>query len=608
MPGIAGIISRIPKASLKADVNAMLEIMHHEKTYTVGTYEDRNLNVYVGWLCHNKSFSDCMPILNEEKDLSLFFTGESFEDADNLKILKKAGHCFCGSNASYLIHLYEQDSEQFLRQLNGWFAGIILDHRRQKVILFNDRFGMERLYYFESENEFIFSSEAKSILKIRPDLRTIDLESLAEFFGFNCINDGRTFFKKIFLLPPASAWTFQRGERAKKNSYFSASEWEEQETLKKDDFWLHLRNTFERILPKYFRPHERIGMSLSSGLDTRAIMAWTGKVNSLPCYTFTGMYRDTLDARIGRKVAKLCSRPHRIIRLDKKFFVEFPKLAEKTVFVTDGYHEVLGASDAYFNAVARDVAPIRMTGKFGSEIIGNHSMLRKANKFPESLFNPDFEKYMRHGVERLGKSKLRHPLSFAVFHEIPSFEYGRLRMEQSKIEVRTPYMDNDLIALMYRAPSGVRSSIEMRLRLIGEGNAALLNIMTDRGTAGKMLFPLSTAAKVVCYALVKMEYWYLYQLTGRFLRIDYKLAQLRPERVFLGRHQIGYFRQWFQNELAQYVKDILLDGRSLGRSYINGKMLEKAVLDHTRGKQNYVNVINKALTTELVYRLLIEGV
>ena len=48
-------------------------------------------------------------------------------------------------------------------------------------MLFNDRYGMQRVYYHESKEAFYFAAEAKAILAVRPELRRPDPRGLGEF-------------------------------------------------------------------------------------------------------------------------------------------------------------------------------------------------------------------------------------------------------------------------------------------------------------------------------------------------------------------------------------------------------------------------------------------
>lgn len=607
MPGIAGIISRQPRGRKEHDLGLMVDSMLHEPFYVSGKYVDERLGLYVGWVCHEDSFSDCMPVVNEAGDLVLIFAGESYADSGLTDELKKGGHDTNLSNASYLIHLYEEHGERFLRSLNGWFSGVLVDLREGKVILFNDRFGMHRVYYHEGKSDFLFASEAKALLKVRPELRSLDMRSLGEFFACDCVLENRSLFTNVFALPGGSAWTFRDASDIKKDCYFSPREWEEQPVLEKEVFYGRLRETFLNVLPRHFAGNRTIGMSLTSGLDTRVIMSNIDNgPGRLPCYTFSGIDRDTLDVQIARKVAKECGREHHVIRLDSTFLSDFPAHAERTVYLTDGCHDICGTHDVFYNGFARELAPVRMTGKFGSEILASNSMLKKAVNYEAELFQPEFKPRLDDAADTLAECKRGPRLSFAVFKEMPWHEYSRVAIEMSKVTLRTPYMDNDLVGLMYQASPETRDSSEIRLRLIEDGNPALRGIMTDRGTALRTNGVVSKMAQMFFYSLFKAEYAYLYQMPHWLSVIDSKVKALRLERLILGRYQLGRYRLWFGNELSEYIRDILLDKRTAARPYFNKGVMEKVVTGHIDGGRNYINEINKALTTELIQRLLIE--
>lgn len=581
----------------------------HEPSYRSGSYINEDLGLYAGWVCHGDSFADCMPVMNAGKDIVLLFYGENFVDGSVIERLKKQGHEADRSNAGYLVHLYEEDPVNFFQLLNGYFSGVVVDLREGKIVLFNDRYRMGRVYYHQGEEDFIFSSEAKSLLKVRPELREIDHEGLGQFFAWDCVLEEKTLFKDIFLLPGGSRWTFAGGSVPEKRTYFHPNEWENRPVLGKDAFYDRLTETFANILPRYFDDLDRIAMSVSSGLDTRAILACIDvEPGQLPCHTFSGIHRETLDAIIARKIAKAWHQPHEVLRLGRDFLSRFDEFSAKTVYVTDGCLNVNGSYDIYFNELLRNIRPVRMTGKFGSEIVRSHSMLRKPFAFPEEVFHPDFKGHFDAAVEKLDENRKCHRLTFAAFKEIPWNEYGRLSMEMSKLTVRTPYMDNDLVELMYQAPPGERDTLEISLRLVDHGNPALRRIMTDRGTAGQNGYYFSNLSRLYHYYLVKSEYMYLWQIPNWLARIDSILSPLHPEKLFTGRHQLGSYRLWYRDELSDHIRSVLLDSRTKSRPYLNRSFLEKMIDTHTRGHANYTGEINKILSAELIHRQLVEDI
>ncbi len=137
--------------------------------------------------------------------------------------------------ASYLVHRYEEESD-FPKGLNGRFHGLIVDRSRGTSLLFNDRFGLQRLYYHQAQDAFYFAAEAKAILKVRPELRSVDPRGLGEFIVCGCVLENRTLFPGIHLLPPGSAWTFRGATLEKKATYFEPREWEEQKLLTAEEY------------------------------------------------------------------------------------------------------------------------------------------------------------------------------------------------------------------------------------------------------------------------------------------------------------------------------------------------------------------------------------
>jgi asparagine synthase (glutamine-hydrolysing) len=89
-------------------------------------------------------------------------------------------------------------------------------------------------------------------------------------------------------------------------------------------------------------------------------------------------------------------------------------------------------------------------------------------------------------------------------------------------------------------------------------------------------------------------------------KVDHVLKPLHLEKLFLGRHKFTHFRLWYQNELAEYVKSMLLDPRTLSRPYLQKKHVQQIVGDHTRGLGNFTRELHKLLTLELIERTLLQ--
>jgi asparagine synthase (glutamine-hydrolysing) len=592
MPGIVGLVTSVPRRRAERELARMIATLRHEPFYTTGSLIDESLGLYVGWVAREGSFSDGMPLRTESGEVALVFSGEEFPDPDTVRGLKSRGHSLDGDR-EYLVHLYEA-SPEFPACLNGRFHGLLVDRSRGSATLFNDRYGMHRLYYHEGKDAFYFGAEAKAILAVRPELRQLDPRGLGEFVACGCVLEDRSLFRDVHVLPAGSAWTFRRGGAVARKRYFLPREWEDQGILDADEYHHTLRDTFSGNLGRYFRSHERVAMSLTGGLDTRMVMAWhRGGPGSLPCYTFGGMVRDSRDVAIARDIARVCEQPHEVIRVGRDFIERFDRYAERTVYLTDGCADVSRSADLYVNERARTIAPVRMTGNYGGEVLRRVRAFKPIQPMA-GLYTPEVMSSASEARETYARMIQGHPLSFAAFDQAPWHHYGLLALEETQLSLRSPYLDNDFVRTVYRAPAPSLASNGTSLRLIAEGNAALGRIATDR-------------ARRVDEALFKLEYAYDYGMPHWAARVDRAFSFLRFDRLLLGRHKFYHYRLWYRDALAKYVRAMLLDRRTLTRPYLDGRAMERVVEGHLEGRRNHTIEIHKLLTLELLHRALLDG-
>jgi asparagine synthase (glutamine-hydrolysing) len=607
MPGITGIIGAGKPQENERRLRKMIASMMHESFYISGRHISEELGAWLGWVSFKNSFSDCMPLWNEKKDICMIFSGEDYTDLDQIEALKKQGHEFETGKASYLVHCYEELGVDFIRKLNGRFCGVLLDYRKQNVILFNDRYGLNRIYHYEKDGTIFFSSEAKSLLAVLPELRQIDPKGLAETFSFGCVLQNRSIYTGISLVPGGSAWIFYPGRGTKKDRYFSPSELECLEKLSSSEYINKLKETWIRILPKYLRATERVALSLTGGKDSRMILAWAqAPPGSLPCYTFGGTYRDCLDVKIARQVAEICKQPYQVIGLDESFFREFSYYAERTVYLTDGNMGVVGSPGLYGNSRAREVAPIRVTGNYAQEILRS-SIAFRPSRIHAPILEQDFLRLVENASRLYYDELCGNRLSFVAFKQVPWHHYARLASELSQLTLRSPYLDNEILSLAFQAPEGIVQRDDIQLRLTAEGNAKLGKIETDRGLLIKPIPIYSYLKHLLQEFTFKAEYAYDYGMPNSLAKFDNRFKRLHLERLFLGRHKYYHFRIWYRDRLSSYVKDILLDSRTKNRSFLKGRNIEELVNAHINGTANFTSEIHRLLTIELIHRQFIES-
>jgi asparagine synthase (glutamine-hydrolysing) len=258
------------------------------------------------------------------------------------------------------------------------------------------------------------------------------------------------------------------------------------------------------------------------------------------------------------------------------------------------------------NRLAREIAPIRMTGNYGSEVLRNVGSL-KADLPDLGIFDDEFSKHLIAAKSTLDTNASGNPLTMLLTKRIPWQMNGRFKLEQSQLTTRIPFLDNDIVQLAYKMPDENCSNSKMSLNLIRDYNFLLSKIPTDQGIGGICNPIFSKILSTYRQATFKAEYVYNYGMPQWLAKTDHLFAPFHLEKLFLGRHKFQYFRIWFRDYLADYLKGILLDKNAFLRTYMKNGIQEEIVTKHINGTGNYTTEIDKLLTIEIVNSLLLKN-
>lgn len=590
MRSLAGILSPFGPV-LERDLAPMSHALVYGFAKPVEAFHAPNLGLALGG-----SSDEPQSILtwNETQDVGFALTGEIFS------LQHENGTATDRPSLAALLEAYAQDGTQALSRFNGWFSLIIIDRRRNLVRLCNDRYGLGRIYWHAGAERFHFASEAKALLAVLPDARRLDPRGVAEFISNGCVLQNRSLFTHIRLLPGASCWTFEQGRLVEESRYFDPSAWADLPPLAPADYTDELTHVFSRIVRRYMQDDRRVAMSLTGGLDSRMVLAWGRPApDTLPCYTFGGPFRDCADVTIARDLARVSRQPHRTLPVETDFFRDFAALAARNIQATDGSMDVSGAIELYMNGKAREIAPIRLTGNYGSEILRANVAFRPGRP-DRTQFTPEFNTLLDEARETYAREAQGSRIGFIAFKQVPWHHYARFAAERSQLTPRSPFLDNELVRLAFRTPSVLEGDPRPLLELITRGNSALDTVRTDRalranhGTLGRLRRGWQEFT-------AKAEYAYDYGMPPWLVRADRVLRPFHFERLFLGRHKFYHFRTWYRDPL----KRVLQQGdftRPLP-FYRDGVPAE-LIRQHTSGLGNRTLELHKLLSLQLTDRIL----
>ena len=282
-------------------------------------------------------------------------------------------------------------------------------------------------------------------------------------------------------------------------------------------------------------------------------------------------------------------------------FLAISKGLHRSVYISDGYLGLSGAAELYVNEVARTIAPVRMTGNWGSELMRGVRAFKCV--LPKGDFvSPGLAAQMGRAIER-SRQQVTHPLSAALFHQMPLQGYGRNAIERSQLLMAHPFLADDVVTWVYRSSAAMRQSDNATLAVLGR-RPGLLSIPTDRGTLGASP---SRMRRLSRRALIKAEYLTSHGAPSWVARVASHLPPTLMETRFLGVDKFQHFRVWMRHELAPFVRETL-SGSGVGGlgDWLNMPNVRRIVDDHISGRANYTDEVDKLLTLVTVTRTLLQ--
>jgi asparagine synthase (glutamine-hydrolysing) len=596
MPGIFGIIGSESHTRGERHLQQMSARMQVGDALSGATLAFPELRIHAGWTAHSGSFAAMHSSYTQACGITLILSGECNNHERSAD----------GGNPSRIITEYEKLGEGCFERLNGLFSGLLIDRHQRRAFLFNDRYGIERLYVHESNGETYFASEAKALLAVLPQLRAFDETGVAQYLAYGCTMGERTLFRGISLLPGGSKWAVESGAVRSKGRYFRPETWEAQEPLSAEQYRREFSETFQRILPRYSEGGESVGIALTGGIDTRMVMACLPETETRhPCYTFVGESGLTLDSRLAAQIADVQGLEHQVLRIERDFLRDFGHHLDRTITATDGCAGATASHEIYFNARARELSPIRLTGNFGSEVFRSVSTFKPLG-LERELLSEECGESVAFETQHTARDTVQ-PVTFAAFREIPWNLFGLLAAGRSQLTFRTPYLDNELVALAYRAPAEQRFSPMAALELIRSASPELARIPTDRGE-------LLGASALGCAfrrtfgeVTFKLDYYHKEGLPRFLSRLDPCLGALSPLGI-LGLHKFLPYSRWFRKELAETILQRVSSERVRRAPWWSKNAPERVARAHISGRANYVREINTVLTLEAVDRLFFKEV
>lgn len=268
------------------------------------------------------------PIYNENGSIVLICNGEIYNYRELKQELIQQGHTFTTkSDVEVLVHLYEEEGEEFVKRLNGQFAFALFDRNKDTLILARDQFGINPLYYTVVDGLFIFASEIKAILAHPSVSPEVDLTGLDQVLSFPGLVSPRTMVQGVSSLKSGHRITVNHARIAVEEYWdldypkLGECSYDKPESYYVDE----LEQLLFRSIKLRLQADVPVGFYLSGGLDSSLIGATIGKVsNNGRHHSFSIGFTDSdiCEAKYQRLMARHINSAHHEIMFDESEVIE----------------------------------------------------------------------------------------------------------------------------------------------------------------------------------------------------------------------------------------------------------------------------------------------
>ncbi len=293
MCGIAGFID-FKNRTEEIVLRKMTDSLSHRGPDGEGTYFSRTGNAFIGLGHRRLSIIDLSNAASQPMHfdgLHIIFNGEIYNYNEIRDSLIEKGHQFVThSDTEVILHSWRQWGADSIAQWHGMFAIVLYDERSDEIICIRDRAGVKPLYYYWSEDLFIFGSELKSLLVHPFFKKEIDPNAVASFLQYGCVSHPHSIYKKTYKLQPGHYLKLKlNAKEISVTQYWNVYTYYNKPKLKID--LTEAIGETEKILQKAFQyrmvADVPVGIFLSGGYDSSCVTALLQKSSSAKIKTFT---------------------------------------------------------------------------------------------------------------------------------------------------------------------------------------------------------------------------------------------------------------------------------------------------------------------------------
>jgi asparagine synthase (glutamine-hydrolysing) len=606
MCGIAGLIDFSGRPVDRTTIEIMTSALSHRGPDAEGHWVEGNVGIGHRRLSViDLTAAADQPMVSSDGRYVLTYNGEVYNYLGLRRELENEGCRFrTNSDSEVVLQALIRWGSNAVLKFNGMFALAMWDRHTGLLFLARDRYGIKPLYTAQQGNRFMFASEQKAVLAISDFRRVIDRESLFEYFCFQNIFSNRTFLRDIEMFPAGHHAVLDTRETTpvlRSEQYWDYNFDDSLAGTPVRDLETELSRLFETAVHRQLVADVPIGSYLSGGIDSGGIAAVASKHHpNLPTFTCGFDLTEAAGVELAfderTEAAELASRlgtqHHELLLHAGDMEACLPEVAWhlEEPRVGQSYPNYLIAG------LARQHVKVVLTGTGGDEIFGGYPWRYHRGSGPTSLdqfidgyyaswqrlvpeaalgsfFDPIADD-VRHLSPRSLLASIFPPTSrpletqadfvnWCLYFEARTFLHGLLVVEDKLgmahgLEVRVPFLDNDLVDFAMRCPASSKiRDLDRRLPMDENQTGPKQRLYFQRTNEGKHLLRNALNNRL-----------------GESVAYRRKQGFSSPDA------------SWFKGASLNFVERRLLNNDSPIYQYLDATTCRHLVNDHLQGRQN----------------------
>jgi len=560
-----------------------------------GSGEWRSQDERVG-LCHQR-----LAIIDLSDDASqpmtgrdgsrIVFNGEIYNHASLRERCLAAGRGFrTRSDTETILATYEERGVECLSELRGMFAFALWDEHRSRLFLARDRFGIKPLYYTIQDDVLYFASEIKALLPFLPSIST-NRTALAEYLTFQYTIGPETLFDGVLQLMPGHRLVVTP------DGVTTSRYWDVRYDVEHDrplDYWIsRLKDCLDDSIRLHLESDVDVGSYLSGGIDSSLIAILASRTGRYSELGFHGRFTDTPGYDESSYALLAADASHSSLSVRDITASDFRENLRRIVYHLD--HPVAGPGSfpqfMVSESASRSVKVV-LGGQGGDEIFGGYARYLVA--YLEQCIKAAIDGTYQDGnyvvtiesiVPNLGILREYTPLLQEFWREGlfgPLDErFFRLINRSSEMvdEIDWSSLDTAGVKDRFLEIFNNRSNVDKEAYFDSMTHfefktllPALLHV-EDRMSMAHGLesrVPLLDHPLVEFMATVPADVKFEGGKLKNLLKVAY--AGELPAEILERRDKMGFpvpLKEWFEGELVEFVQDVMAEGRSRSRDYVN---------------------------------------